>query len=350
MLKVRIIVNETSLEQKAISALRQCLEGIPFLQIDRIESAGVEFRVDVTVRGQTRMLWAQIKNNGQPRLARLAAYELKDRLGGKPDVYGLFIAPYISPEAGKIFEDAGVGYLDLAGNCLLSFDTIYIRQTGTPNPKAQKRALRSLYSPKAERILRAMLTEPRRAWKVAEIAQAVDVSLGQVANVKKLLAYREWLAVNDAGMVLSKPGVLLDDWSKAYNIRRSQAYEYYSLTEPGETEARLAETCERLGIRYALTSFSGAIRIAPMVRYNRAAAYIEGDLAAVAAEAGLKPVDSVPNILLLTPYDEGVFYAASSIDRIMTASPVQVYLDVISSRARGQEAAEAIRRKLEAAW
>jgi len=53
---------------------------------------------------------------------------------------------------------------------------------------------------------------------------------------------------------------------------------------------------------------------------------------------------------LLTPYDEGVFYAASSIDGIMTASLVQVYLDVISSRARGQEAAEAIRRKLEAAW
>lgn len=34
----------------------------------------------------------------------------------------------------------------------------------------------------------------------------------------------------------------------------------------------------------------------------------------------------------------------------MTAAPVQVYLDVISSRARGQEAAEAIRRELEAKW
>jgi len=34
----------------------------------------------------------------------------------------------------------------------------------------------------------------------------------------------------------------------------------------------------------------------------------------------------------------------------MTASPVQVYLDVIGSRARGQEAAEAIRRELEAKW
>jgi hypothetical protein len=78
--------------------------------------------------------------------------------------------------------------------------------------------------------------------------------------------------------------------------------------------------------------------------------YVEGDLAAVAAAAQIKPVDSGPNILLLTPYDEGVFYAASPIEGAMIASPVQVYLDVISSRARGEEAAEAIRRKLEATW
>jgi len=86
------------------------------------------------------------------------------------------------------------------------------------------------------------------------------------------------------------------------------------------------------------------------VRYNRAAAYVAGDLSTVTVAAQLKPVDSGPNILLLTPYDEGVFYAASSIGGLMTASPVQVYLDVIGSRARGQEAAEAIRRELEAKW
>jgi len=198
--------------------------------------------------------------------------------------------------------------------------------------------------------LRAMLTEPKRGWKVAELAQAVDVSLGQVANVKKLLVDREWLGVNDAGMYLSKPGALLDDWSKAYNYRRNQIYEFYSLTEPAKTEARLAEACERLGMRYALTSFSGDIRIAQLVRYNRAAAYVEAALSTVTVAAQLKPVDSGPNILLLTPYDEGVFYAASSIGGLMTASPVQVYLDVIGSRARGQEAAEAIRRELEAKW
>lgn len=340
--------------QTALTTLQECLEKVPFLEIDRIENpeGNNENNIQVVIRiqGQARLLFVQVKTNGQPRSARLAAYELNDHLRLNPDAYGIFIAPYISQDAGKICEDAGIGYLDMAGNCLLSFETIYIRQTGVPNPKVQKRELRSLYSPKAERILRAMLIDPQRTWKVAELAKAVDVSFGQVANVKKLLVDREWLGVSDAGMYLSKPGALLDDWGKAYNYRRNQITEFYSLTEPAKTEERLAEACERLGLRYALSNFSGAIRIAPMVRYNRSAAYVEGDPAVVAADAQLKPVDSGANVLLLMPYDEGVFYGASPIGGIMTASSVQVYLDVIGSRARGKEAAEAIRREMESKW
>ena len=343
-----------SFDQTVITVLRECLERIPFVQIERVEWSGLELgtdlRVWLRVDGQSRLLIAQVKKNGQPRLARLAVYELKDRLSGSPEAHGIFVAPYISPEAGKICEDAGIGYVDLAGNCLLSFGTIYVRQSGAPNPKVQKRDLRSLYSPKAERILRAMLIEPQRAWKTIELAQAVRVSVGQVANVKKLLADREWLKVNNKGMFLSRPGDLLDDWGKAYNFRRSQAQEYYSLSELSITEADLAEACERLGIQYALTGFSGAMRIAPMVRYNRVMAYVLGDLAALSAAVKIKPVDSGANVILLTPYDEGVFYAASAVGGIVTASAVQVYLDVVGSRARGQEAADAIRRKLEATW
>jgi hypothetical protein len=195
-----------------------------------------------------------------------------------------------------------------------------------------------------------MLSEPRRAWKTTELAKTVRVSLGQVANVKKLLADREWLGTNENGMYLSRPGDLLDDWVKAYNYHRSQTHEYYSLSETSTTETNLAEACEQLGVQYALTSFSAAIRIAPMVRYNRVMAYVQGDLPAVAAEAKIKLVDSGVNVILLTPYDEGVFYATVPLGGIMTVSLLQTYLDVIGSRARGQEAADAIRQKLEASW
>ena len=178
-------MKDQPLEQVALTALQEHLARIPFVEINPreqpIQDSGAGLQVSVHIQGQPRRLLLQVKNNGQPRLARLAVFELQARLVGRADAYGIFIAPYISSAAGKICADAGIGYLDLAGNCLLSFETIYIRQIGAPNPQVQKRALRSLYSPKAERILRALLTAPQRAWKIAELAQAVNVSLGQVA-------------------------------------------------------------------------------------------------------------------------------------------------------------------------
>lgn len=53
--------------------------------------------------------------------------------------------------------------------------------------KSHFETLSAVLAGKAERILRAMLTEPQRAWKITDLARAVDVSLSQVANVKKML-------------------------------------------------------------------------------------------------------------------------------------------------------------------
>lgn len=47
-----------------------------------------------------------------------------------PDAYGIFLAPYISQKAGEQCRKEGIGYLDLAGNCYLCFDTVYIEQEG----------------------------------------------------------------------------------------------------------------------------------------------------------------------------------------------------------------------------
>ena len=49
------------LEQAALNVLQECLERIPFLQIDRIESPGADIQVQVRVQGQPRLLLAQVK-------------------------------------------------------------------------------------------------------------------------------------------------------------------------------------------------------------------------------------------------------------------------------------------------
>lgn len=101
------------------TALQEFLDQMPFLQIERIDRPsnpyGYDFMVEVNIQGQPRRLLVQIKNNGQPRFARLAAYQLIEQLGNQVDSYGVLVVPYVSPETIGICQEAGIGCLDLVG-------------------------------------------------------------------------------------------------------------------------------------------------------------------------------------------------------------------------------------------
>jgi hypothetical protein len=333
------------LEQQAEKALVTCLKDIPFLQVRPSKKVPAKngHRPDVLAKvklpDREQTFVAEVKSSGQPRLAREAVNQLLRYRESLPDAYGVFIAPYISPQAASICTQEGVGYVDLAGNCHLSFGHVYIEKEGKPNPFAQKRDLRSLYSPKATRILRVLLTNPQRPWKVQALAVEAQVSLGQVANVKKLLTDREWLRAEQDGFRLCELGALLTEWSENYTYRRNQVSDYYSLRPTEEIEAELATVCRREGIPYALTGFSGAARFAPAVRYQRVMAYVQNDRETVTSRLQLKAVSSGANVSLLTPYDEGVFYAVRDCEGIRVVSPIQLYLDLHGFRGRGEEAA-----------
>lgn len=348
MLKVALAMKIANLEQQALAALRACLQEIPFVQVTAIEKESEkdgknpDFRATLKLPTCDVPLLVEVKSSGQPRLAREAANQLFRSIGAIPGAVGVFIAPYISPRAAEICTQEDIGYVDLAGNCRLCFGQVYIQKEGKSNPFNQKRELRSLYSPKAERILRVLLNSPQKAWKIKDLAKEAAVSLGQVSNVKKLLADREWISTRKAGYQLLTPSFLLSEWAQNYDYRRHQIKDFYSLKNVGEIESALAQTCQQEGIRYALTGFSGAARYAPMVRYQRVMAYVADGIEKLAMKLNLKAVNSGANVSLLQPYDEGVFYQAQDIDGTQVVSPIQLYLDLFLFRGRGEEAAQAL--------
>lgn len=339
---------EKNIEAEVVNALKACLQRVPFLEIESIEKGltagdeGIDIVATMRIAEQRKRLALEVKNSGQPRIARAAAYRLARLLERDPGLYGVFSAPYISPQTAEICIQEKIGYLDLAGNCRLTFGQVYIEQTGKLNPYTEKRDLRSLYSPKAARVLRVLLTDPQKAWRVQALAEEAAVSLGQASNVKRLLEDREWFRGSDAGLLLRDPESLLSEWSTNYNARKMVSRNYYTLKGIAEIEADLAETCQREGIPYALTGFSGAARYAPAVRYQRVMAYVSRDADKIAEILSLKEVDSGANVALFTPYDEGDLYGARQIDGICIASPVQVYLDLFGVKGRGEEAAKTI--------
>lgn len=326
------------------SVLRSCLKQVPFLKLTSIkhEPPGPDLVAKLSMPDGKKTLVVETRQNGQPRLARDAVNQLVRYVQALPNSYGVFMAPYISPRAAEICEREGVGYVDLAGNCLLTFGQVYIRQDGRPNPFAKRRDLRSLFSPKATRVLRVLLANPSRMRLTMFIAMEVQVSLGQVANVKKLLADREWIDVETAGFNLKEPEKLLQEWSENYTFRNNQARDFYTPRSIPEMESSLAEACGKQEVRYALTGFSGAARFAPAVRYQRAMAFVESGIDQIAERLDLKEVPSGANVTLLEPYDQGVFYDTKDVDGVKVASPIQVYLDLIGFRGRGEEAAAAL--------
>ncbi|MDY6990637.1 MAG: type IV toxin-antitoxin system AbiEi family antitoxin [Thermodesulfobacteriota bacterium] len=339
------------LEERAEKALRSCLSKVPLLKIEGIKRVpsrdGVrpepDFLFGLTLaHGAQQELVVEAKSNGQPRLAREAANQLVRYRDSYPEAYGVFIAPYISPKAAEICIQEDIGYADLSGNCRLCFAQVYIEREGKPNAFAEKRDLRSLFSPKAERVLRVLLNHPKRPWKIVELATEAQVSLGQVSNVKKLLNDREWIQVQSRGLILGEPQELLKEWAENYSFKRNVAKGFYSLKRVPEIEADLSEACRQKGLVCALTSFSGAARLAPAVRYQTVVAYIDEVGQDLAPLLGLKEVTTGANVTLLYPYDRGALYGAREVEGIQIVSPIQIYLDLQSVRGRGQEAAQAL--------
>lgn len=130
----------------------------------------------------------------------------------------VLVAPFLSSVAQALCREQGVGFLDLdlEGNARLAFDAVFIERAVASKPAAERRELKSLFKPKSAQVLTVMLRDPTRSWQVAELAEAADVSLGHVSNVRSGLLDREWAQVSHQGLFLSAPDRLLDAWREAY--------------------------------------------------------------------------------------------------------------------------------------
>ena len=339
-------MNKQDVVKKMPEALGEIFGAVPFIrstQVVRREGAGdPDFTVLLRLENGDMTILVAVKGSGEPRLARDAVNELLQFRSERPDAYPVFVAPYVSPSAGQILKDARMGYLDLAGNCYLAFGSVFISREGRKNPYISSRKLKSLCQPISSRILRVLLNDPSKVWKSQALSDEADASIGQVANVKQVLKDREWIKEGSDGFHLSSPMETLVEWAENYDFQKNAIKSFYAIEGVSGAETRIAEVCHTLGIEYAITTFSGAARLAPNVRYKRSDIYVAERIEAVAKEAGLKQVDSGANVRLLDPYDPGVFYKSSEIGGLCVACPVQVYLDVRAQKGRGEEAAETI--------
>ncbi|MBN2025674.1 MAG: hypothetical protein JW854_02765 [Actinobacteria bacterium] len=341
--------NNLETEERALKALKECLSGINLIKDYEIERTTAAAPFDLIVKlilpqGEYNML-AEIKSGGEPRILRNAAFTLLRVREEYPESYPLLIAPYVSPHSSKILIEDGVGYIDFAGNCHIEFDNIYVHVGGHKNPFPEKRGLRTVFSPKASRVIRVLLSQGMRIWKIEELAREADVSVGHVFKVKDILKDMAWIEEMKPGFILRAPEELIGEWSRHYNFNRNTASDLYSFENVEPQEKEIMRFCSKNEIRCAFTMFSGASKMVPYARYKLVSAYIDKGMERIRDGLKLKEVDTGSNVMLINPYDEGVFYASRRIAGIDVVSPTQLYLDLKSSGGLGGKTADHLYEK-----
>lgn len=358
MLKSTLIRESSALEALALAKLRELLKPVSFVSLG-VQSkepgyaAGSwrpDFSIDLQADDDAWVLICEVKSDGQPRHVRGAVLQLKDYVqrlapaGANVRPYPVFVAPFISPASAEICKEAGVGYADLAGNCHLAFGRVYIEKSAAENPFRKRRVQRSLFAAKSGRVLRLLLAEPHRVWRVMQIAEQAKVSLGQVSNLRQRLLDEEWAVVEKGGLRLSKPRELLEAWRQAHRLDPARSESCYTLLH-GEAldkalRAALAEAGK--GKHAVLASYSAGRWLAPFARV--ASLYLYADTqgeAVLRKHLRLEPPGKGANVSLMRPKDEGVFLDRVEAARgIWCTNPIQTYLDLAVSGERGAEAAE----------
>jgi hypothetical protein len=354
MMKPRESVKYADLELRAIRAIEALLAETPVAHLVTLETSNLQPDIDILVHvdafDQRYVLACQVNASGQPRAVRTSLLKLRDGISQfRNQVTPLLIAPYLSPESRALCKEQSVGYLDLEGNARLQFGGVFMDHRVASKPAVERRELRSLFKPKAAQVLRVMLREPYRRWRVAELAECAGVSLGHVSNIRNALLAREWASLAADGVFLSEPAALLDDWRAEYALPEGEYREFYTVLHGRSLEDAVREA---VGIdpkagRVIMAAFSAADWLAPYGRTGTQYFYADnGGIKRLQAALKLSTVPRGGNVIVTVPKDPGLFLdAIEPAAGVLCTSDVQTFLDLSQYGERGVEAADHLRDK-----
>jgi len=367
----RAILGETMITEKEIidsikKNIRNLFESTDIVKVNSISSEvnsllpNQQVQPDLIVEVKTKdrkkyFIVFEVKSAGQPRYTRMAVNQLKYVINNRKNYYGVFTATFISEESKQICNENGIGFIDLAGNCLFKFDNVYINVEGRPNLSPNTRPLKSIFSTKSTRALRVFLCNPKKEWFVKDIAKEANISLGQAFNIKQRLLELEFIEETGSGknskIKLKNAELLLKKWSNNYSYQKNKRRNFYSMDDVEFLERKLINYFKENQIFYAFTLTSGASRVAPFLRYQKVFTYVNNNIQRMAKDLNFKEVSTGSNISFLEPYDEGVFYYLQEVNGVKVVSDIQLYLDLQSYMKRGEEAAKfLLERRLRKQW
>ncbi len=300
------------------------------------------------IRGDTIDLDLLIEYKSALTGARLrdAVAQIRHHAALDGETVWMLASDYLSATVQDTLRDAGVPFIDLAGNAWLTHHGVHIDRRGFANPAAETRLPRGPFSDKASLVSRALFaSEGSRG--VRDLAGELGLTAGYVSKVLQELDRRGYLTRRTDGVALRHASELLTDWLHAYRSRQpASSMTYFA---PATSATALVETARGVDFAlwpdYALTLQAGASLVSRYAEFDTLELYVSDASMAdgIAAQLNARPVSRGANLVVMVPYYRvSAFYGARRIRGLSVVSDLQLYLDLYDFPRRGREQAERI--------
>ena len=132
----------------------------------------------------------------------------------------ILVAPAIRPRARDILSKAGISWIEPDGDCRIALGSLFIerlgrgigrRPVGTPGT----RYVADLFSGGALRVVRWLLIDPDRPWKLTDMSERTGLTVAFVSRTFKTLARDAYLDRVRGASRLRDGDALLDAWAAA---------------------------------------------------------------------------------------------------------------------------------------
>lgn len=231
---------------------------------DRLEVDG-QLVLDTEI-GRLRYFYEIKRSLSLPRLEHLLLQLERD---SSSKSLPLLLTDYLPPRLAERVVEAGINFVDSAGNAYIHWPgKLYIRVQGARPKRLREAKTGRLFRASGIQVVFVLLAEPRAvSMSYRDLAKASGVALGSVAQVVHELKEKGYLERKGPDQWnLTQKRKLLDLWLSGYGdlLRPKLFMERFQVPEPdlGATLARFQKEAETKGLVWALTgSFASDLLI-----------------------------------------------------------------------------------------
>src|SRR5215218_3354229 len=326
---------------RQISPLRQFAEHPPKLE------GGVRARLQLVDERHGVLL---LEHNGHRLKLHAAALAipypsgLERLLALEPEVEAV-IVERIPPGLAAAAEARQIACLDGHGRGrAVGPGFVYVAPPRGDRP-APRSSRSSPFAPSASRVVRALLVEPARRWRLSDVAALCELNPGNVHRTLAALQESGFVERNIESYLVVDPGSLLEAWAD----NAVAAKERRTIHVGEDLRGAVEELLDRLSGRAVVSGELAAELLAPHLPARSAIVHCldvrDWSRLPIGEWAEPSAGESGQLRVVLDLPDPGVAQFGAPIEGLDAVHPVQVYVDLVRAAGRGRQAADELRRQ-----